>query len=112
MTEKEAKKFYDSGTWKQKRRYILERDHNECQDCRERLLTARDKGIVLKEWEKKIRRATEVHHIKELKQFPELALDDDNLISLCYLCHNKRHGRFQRGTGNKKKKKEVTEERW
>ncbi|MFR1346928.1 MAG: HNH endonuclease [[Clostridium] scindens] len=57
-----------------------------------------------------MRRATEVHHEKELKEYPELGLEDDNLTSLCTQCHNKRHrraiGRFVR------KKKPVSEERW
>lgn len=35
----------------------------------------------------------EVHHIQELKEHPELGLDDDNLVSLCTQCHNLRHGR-------------------
>ena len=34
-----------------------------------------------------------VHHIMELKEHPELALDDENLVSLCTQCHNERHGR-------------------
>lgn len=35
--------------------------------------------------------ATTVHHIKELEQYPELALVDSNLVSLCEACHNKMH---------------------
>lgn len=110
MTDKEAKKFYDSSAWQKKRLEILKRDRFECQDCRKRLETAVAESIELKEYEKKIRRATEVHHIKELKEHPELALEDDNLISLCSKCHNKRHGRFQHWSY--KKKKYATEERW
>ena len=30
-------------------------------------------------------------HIKHLEDFPELAYDNDNLISLCSACHRKRH---------------------
>ena len=110
MTDKEAKKFYDSGAWQEKRIRILIRDHYECQDCRERLRAAVESGTQLNFKERIIRRATEVHHIKELKEHPELALDDDNLISLCYLCHNKRHGRYQ--GGRTKKKEPLTEEKW
>jgi 5-methylcytosine-specific restriction enzyme A len=33
--------------------------------------------------------ATEIHHIKEKKYFPELALDYANLESLCKPCHSK-----------------------
>jgi len=32
-----------------------------------------------------------VHHIKHLKDFPELALVDSNLESLCFTCHNEEH---------------------
>ncbi|MEE0650148.1 HNH endonuclease [[Clostridium] scindens] len=71
---------------------------------------AAEKGIVLYGEDKKIRRAAEIHHEKELKEYPELGLEDDNLTSLCTQCHNKRHGRaigrFVR------RKKPVSEERW
>ena len=32
-----------------------------------------------------------VHHIKPRRDYPELALVDSNLISLCDECHNKMH---------------------
>lgn len=32
--------------------------------------------------------AREVHHIKHSDEYPELAYDDNNLISLCHACHN------------------------
>jgi 5-methylcytosine-specific restriction endonuclease McrA len=83
MTDKEAKKFYNSTMWKYKRMQILERDHYECQDCRKRLRDAVAAGDILRGEEKKIRRAEEVHHIVELKEHPELGLEEDNLISLC-----------------------------
>ena len=35
--------------------------------------------------------ATTVHHIKHADEYPELAYDDKNLISLCEGCHNKQH---------------------
>ena len=40
MTDKEAKAFYNSSAWKQKRLQILNRDHYECQDCRRRIRDA------------------------------------------------------------------------
>ena len=82
MTDKEAKVFYNSAAWKLKRMQILERDHYECQDCRKRLKDAVAADIALRGEERKIRRAEEVHHIQELKEHPELGLEDDNLISL------------------------------
>ena len=110
MTDKEAKTFYNSGAWKRKRMEILERDHYECQDCRKRLEIAAKEGKTLAGWERKIWSAESVHHLKELKEHPELGLDDDNLVSLCARCHNLRHGR----NPNKfiKRKKRLTEEKW
>lgn len=37
----------------------------------------------------------EVHHKKELKDFPKLALVNSNLITLCTRCHNEIHERFK-----------------
>lgn len=110
MTEKEVKAVYNSREWKEKRTKILARDCWECQDCRERLREAADKEIRLYGKDAKIRRAVEVHHIKELREYPELALADDNLISLCSECHNKRHGRYPHKF--RRKKRLVSEEKW
>ena len=110
MTDKEAKHFYNSGEWKRKRIEILKRDRFECQDCRKRLEDARAAGHILQGEDRKIRRAEEVHHIAELKEHPELGLEDDNLISLCVKCHNLRHGRTPRRF--QRKKKLVSKERW
>ena len=38
-----------------------------------------------------MRQATTVHHIKHYDEYPELALENDNLISLCDACHNYFH---------------------
>lgn len=103
MTDTEAKKFYDSKAWQTKRIEILKRDRFECQDCRARIQKAVAKGKWLPEKEKKIARAEQVHHIQELKEHPELALDNDNLISLCVRCHNIRHGRVPHKFKRKKK---------
>ena len=110
MTDKEAKAFYNSSAWKQKRLQILNRDHYECQDCRRRIRDAVAAGTVLTGRDRKIWRAEEVHHIQELKEHPELGLEDDNLISLCVQCHNLRHGRVPRRF--KRKKKLASKEMW
>lgn len=68
--------FYKSTRWKKKRRAILRRDKYMCQEC------AR--------YGRKVERR-EVHHIKFLEEYPELAFDNDNLISLCHACHNAKH---------------------
>ena len=49
-----------------------------CEDCFER-------GIYIP--------AAQVHHIKKVKDFPELRLSMDNLRSLCESCHSRRTGR-------------------
>lgn len=68
--------FYKSARWKKKRHAILKRDGYMCVEC--------------KKYGRR-RDATTVHHIKELEQYPELALVDSNLVSLCEACHNKMH---------------------
>lgn len=68
--------FYQSKTWKHKRRIILRRDGYRCQICKR-----------FGKWCP----AVTVHHIKELEDYPELALDDHNLISVCQSCHNRLH---------------------
>ena len=71
-----ANKFYKSRPWRKKRREILKRDNDECQRCKS--LGGYSKAVV-------------VHHIKHLKDRPDLALVDDNLVSLCEPCHNIEH---------------------
>lgn len=68
--------IHKSMRWKKKREQILRRDKYMCQDC--------------KRYGKRVD-ATEVHHIKHVDEYPELAFDSNNLISLCAACHNKRH---------------------
>lgn len=110
MTEKEVKAFYNSKEWKRKRLDILARDRGECQDCIRRLADARKHGIRLHGEDAKIKAACEVHHIKELREYPSLKLDGDNLTSLCSNCHNIRHGREPKHFN--KKKPRLTEEMW
>ncbi|MGG0448254.1 HNH endonuclease, partial [Bacillus mycoides] len=47
-------------------------------------------------------------HIKELEHHPELALDMDNLETVCVNCHNKEHGRMY----EKKQNKWEHDEKW
>lgn len=89
------KAFYNSIFWLNKRADALERDNNECQKCKA-------KGLFIS--------ADCVHHKKHVKQHPELALDLDNLISLCNSCHDEEHPeKLKRYTS---KKRFVNEERW
>lgn len=115
MTDKELKHFYHTAAWQKKRLQILARDNYECQACRKRIRDANEAGIILDAHDRKIRRAVHVHHIAELRDRPELGLDDDNLISLCHECHDRMHGRSAehlQAFAFVRKKKPVTEEKW
>jgi 5-methylcytosine-specific restriction protein A len=87
-------KFYKSRAWMTLRLEALQRDNYECQQCKQR---------------GKYRKADCVHHIKEVKPHPELALTLDNLMSLCNTCHNEIHDRLE---ATRSKPKFVNEERW
>lgn len=67
-----ARGFYQSRAWRRIRQMALARDHYLCQECLKR---------------KRIKTATEVHHMQPLEDFPELALELSNLQSLCWDCH-------------------------
>ena len=89
--------FYKSGIWRSKRQQILKRDNFECQRCK-------DQG--------KFSPAEIVHHIKHLREYPELALDDENLLSVCGACHNILHPEKNFKANQAKKKEPITPERW
>lgn len=67
---------YNGKKWKHKRECILRRDGYLCQKCRKY-------GRIVE--------AQTVHHIKHVDKYPELAYEDNNLVSLCNKCHNKEH---------------------
>jgi 5-methylcytosine-specific restriction enzyme A len=92
-TRDQKRKFYDSGLWKQLRTEVKKRDNNECQECKRQGQVKIDTN----EYSEKAKRKKiqlVVHHIKELEHHPELALDIDNLETVCVDCHNKEHGRL------------------
>ena len=79
--------FYKSHTWRKTRKSILRRDDFLCQVCMgEDVPTPADT----------------VHHVIHLTDDPSKALDGDNLISVCFDCHNKLHP--EKGFGQKKEK--------
>ena len=93
-------KFYKSSAWEKKRWEILARDNHECQVCKE------EGGFAP---------ATTVHHLKHLEDRPDLALDDDNLVSVCAACHNREHPERFICRIVQRKRNELTErfpERW
>ena len=88
---KVARTFYKSAAWQKCRQIVLERDNFLCQKC-------------LKN--KRVTPADMVHHIVELLDDWDKALDMNNLESLCNSCHNKEHpDRGMRRTKKKEKSK-------
>ena len=90
-------KFYKSREWMSLRLVALSRDNHECQECKSR---------------GKYRKADCVHHVKEVKDHPGLALTLDNLKCLCNSCHNEVHERSNIWELNKPAPKFTNEERW
>lgn len=64
--------FYHTTAWRRIRLLALQRDNYLCQECLRK---------------KRITKATEVHHLRPIADFPALALDLSNLESLCWDCH-------------------------
>lgn len=91
LSKEQRRKFYNSNKWNKKRESIKQRDNYECQECKRQGKVSIDVYEPNKNGRKKIKLV--VHHIKELEDNPELALDDDNLETLCVDCHNKIHNR-------------------
>ena len=79
--------FYETKQWGKLRAYKRRLAHNECERCKR-------KGII--------RKGSNVHHKKYLKDYPELALDINNLECLCDECHYEEHH----------KREAINEERW
>ena len=94
-------RFYDWPEWDAVRADVLRLDRGECQRCR----------LVRNRY----RRAALVHHVKHLKDRPDLALSiwDDRerqLVSLCRACHEEEHP--ERQWRKVIHKDYVTQERW
>jgi len=93
-------KFYDWTEWEQIRASVLALDHYECQQCKM-------KG--------KYGKAVLVHHVKHLKDRPDLALsvwdeNDRQLVSLCRGCHEDEHP--ERRWRKVVHREYITQERW
>lgn len=88
MPQGKADAFYKTWAWQKCRGTILDRDGYLCQVC-------------LKDGEPIP--ADTVHHIKHLRDYPELALTESNLISVCFDCHNDLHP--EKSFGKKKETK-------
>lgn len=73
--------FYKLATWLRIREAVLSRDNYECQRCKyNKKLTTQETHMY-------------IHHIAELKLYPFYATWLDNLVTLCYKCHEEVHER-------------------
>lgn len=89
-------KFYHSRYFTRLKKEVMKEQHYECQLCKER-----GKLTIVRE---DIKRSGVVHHMKEVRDYPSLALSkyyiDDGgqrqrqLIVCCNECHEKKHKRF------------------
>ena len=82
MDYKKSEPFYHTAAWKRIRAVALSRDNGMCQDCMDRFRAGY--GACP-------RRAVMVHHIVPISERPDLALNLNNLRSLCSECHNQEH---------------------
>lgn len=78
--------FYRKPAWQKLRQMALSRDNGICVRCYK---------------QNKIKKADVVHHIVYLTDNIQLALDLNNLESLCHACHNAEHD--EKATGKKSK---------
>jgi 5-methylcytosine-specific restriction endonuclease McrA len=89
-TKQQKKAFYKTAAWQSLRQQVLERDNYECQECKRKGKVYTDNHDPDKH------KRLDVDHIKEIEQYPELALEFGNLKTLCVRCHNAKHNRWER----------------
>lgn len=98
----ETERFYNDSYWRELSHAVIREQHFECQLCKKR---------------GKYSRAVLTHHVKPLKDFPELAYErfqdgemkERQLIALCQSCHEEQHpDRF----GRKKSNGFTNAEKW
>ena len=90
---KKSDPVYHTGTWDLLRVQVRERQKGMCADC-----------MRLFEMGVKIRpaRIQMVHHIIPVRERRDLAYNLDNLVGLCYSCHEfreRRSSRHEKGEG-------------
>lgn len=76
--------FYQSPEWKILRNKKFYDANGICENCYKEVDENGNHKIV---------QAREVHHSKPIETFWDCRLDYDNLILLCYDCHNREHER-------------------
>ncbi|MBU5214572.1 HNH endonuclease [Heyndrickxia oleronia] len=87
-TYEQKMRFYKSSEWKSLRLQALERDNYECQECK------RQGEVYTDQHDPDKHKRLDVDHIKEIEDYPDLALELDNLQVLCVWHHNEKHNRF------------------
>lgn len=100
--QQERQDFYNSMSWRRLRERIKKRENYECQWCKREGRVTIDTGALNRNGRKK--NALIVHHIKERLDYPELALDEDNLVTVCFKCHELHHERWKENHAPKKNK--------
>ena len=90
MGYKESEPFYHTAAWRRLREQIISRQGGMCAECMEEMRL----GYI-----RKPRRAAMVHHIIPYKERPDLALDEGNLVALCYKHHEEHHTDKWKGAG-------------
>ena len=101
----EEHRFYIGGAWKAICKEVRRIDRNECQICKTK--------------HRRYRLGTIVHHVKHLKDRPDLALslrDPDTgerqLITVCKRCHERLHPEALQEQKSAVKSEEIASERW
>lgn len=110
-TEEQKKTFYNSTAWRHLRQQALDRDNYECQHCKVEGGVTVD-SIKVEGKRKQI--VLNVDHKYSIEHYPKLALELDNLQTLCVYHHNLKEGRIDqlRDHQFKKKNKKWDDERW
>lgn len=97
-------KFYTWKSWGRVRNKVLHLDNYECQSCKRR---------------GKYRKGYIVHHVKHLKDRPDLAMSiydpetgERQLETVCKQCHEEEHPEALQYWQYKPKSAPVTAERW
>lgn len=102
ITQGKGDWFYSWAEWLRLREEVLRYDHYECQICKKR---------------GKYSKAIIVHHVKHLRDRPDLALsiwdgEERQLVSVCKSCHEECHPERIKQWQYKARQKQVTDERW
>ncbi len=98
-------KFYKSTDYDMWREKVLERDHHECQ-----FFSGKFKDGIHNPYKIRPVRATIAHHIKPIKERPDLCLDLDNGVALSFEAHEIIEDRAR--WKFKKKIDPLTKEKW